>query len=298
MPSFKQLYWLPNRIEELVENPCDAGWWVYVRTLYPAASDAFSMLLVPQPDEMLEEYADPKKSRRGIRRRLQQKWRRWPRGGGGGNRGGGGGFPDPDDLAGKWMGGREKIQMRRISPLEYVGWGLFNTSERLFWYWLLIDAGVDFVYGWHSGIMKSVYCTAPHIAQGRWDLPLARYGLKTRAVEPETWIPKGVEGVELATAGGIYFPAPYKISGFYSHSFYNIGTNENVDVWAQCWVTSEDGEQPDQRKEAYLDPGESAHFTFNFSAPNAVDVGFDSRGHTYSYNIEEEGFVSFIGELA
>lgn len=151
-----------NRIEQIITNPCDAPWWLYVRTALPAAGDMVLILLTPQPDEVLEEYLDPSKTRGKSKRIGGGAWRRERAGAAGLARAAKGGFPDPDGFVADKLPGRNFFASRKISLLEHVFWTGFNIIERANFYFLLADLTKDFVYAWHSGIMRAG-CDAPEL---------------------------------------------------------------------------------------------------------------------------------------
>lgn len=158
-----------NRLTSIIENDCDAPWFVYIKTFWDAAENPLILLLTPNPADVLEEYFDPSDSRKGAKRpRKKKKRRRWhpirktlKR------------IPEPirrylpdgpkevfdsDGYIAKRLPAQQYFQGRRISGTEHVFWTNFNRAERAAWYWLIVDAAAKTIYNWHSGIVRSDAC--------------------------------------------------------------------------------------------------------------------------------------------
>lgn len=228
-----------NAIEFLVHDPCETPWWVYVKTAIPAAGTSLWMLIVPQPDEILEQYLDPSKTRGQSRRKFQTYYRRFAfprggpgggpitgggtgRGGGGGNGGGkGGGGPggarrgkvgallDSNTTIAEKLPGRQLFAGRQISLTEHVFWTGFNTLERVQWWFLIYSAGTNFIYEWASGIFEAS-CKFPVAASGRWHRNVNDPTLQSIApVRENAWDRLYLNGegvnVSIDKSGGINF---------------------------------------------------------------------------------------------
>lgn len=153
-----------NLVTDVIETPCEDKWSVLVETALPAAGDALMMLVVPSPDEVAENYLQPKSARSGgrggrdtkrVRRRrgASGKLRRyWPR------------VPDPDQLVATILPGQEAVAGRDAGNAQRFLFGAIDRADAVLWHWLVIDATGEFFYQWSSNIMESRFCTQPHDA--------------------------------------------------------------------------------------------------------------------------------------
>lgn len=149
-----------NRVEFIVENPCNAPWTVYLETFFPAAGQALLILLIPSPEEILENYLQPKPGRGPHRRGSRDDPRRRRHPGGFLRRAWRRGIPDVDDLISDRIPGRSWFESRTPRGIEKLFWRTIDLTDRVFWYWLVADVVDTFTYTWSSGIMESKFCTA------------------------------------------------------------------------------------------------------------------------------------------
>lgn len=149
-----------NSIRIIREVTCEDTWQLYVATALPALGTAMAVLLVPSPDEVLEEYLHPRirrgqskrnilshgrqgRGRTGIERWLPIKW-----------------IPDVDSIIARLIPGSDYFAGRQVGGPEQWLWQGIDVLDRIAWYWLLLDIGENFVHYWASSIMRSEYCTA------------------------------------------------------------------------------------------------------------------------------------------
>lgn len=195
-----------NHIVDLWENDCDAPWHAYITTAIPAAGSSLWMLLVPQPDEILEEFLDPSDSRKkgGRRRRGREtrrtlgragRMRRWISD-----------ATNTNSMIADKIPGRRIVRARRVGRTEYAFWSTLNIAERGLWYWLLMDAGQNFVAEWSSGIMDSRYCNKKMDLWGRYEPPTTGGNPKDWLPQLEAWVPTAQRQVEI-TSDGLMTPA-------------------------------------------------------------------------------------------
>lgn len=156
-----------NRIVTLSQVTCEDRWSVMVTTALPALGKALYVLLVPSPDEILEEYLHPRtrrgqgkhpgkantqrgRGRTGLDRVLPRAI-----------------IPDIDSAIAQLIPGREIFAGRTAGGLEKWIWTGIDVIDRGLWYWLLLDIGENFVHYWASNIMESRFCTNPAVAYFR-----------------------------------------------------------------------------------------------------------------------------------
>lgn len=283
-----------NKVEEIIENPCDGDWWVYVKTAVPAAGNALWMLLIPSPDEILEEYLDPSKTRGRAKRGFQGQWRRFTTGGGGKGRGRRGGFPDPDGIVAEWLPGRQLFAGRRISALEHIFWTTLNTADRIAWYWLLIDVTSDFIYEWHSGIMESSCEEEPQPAAGYWSRSAG--ALPELGGAPPSfgyWTEAYKYGCTQFGARTIILNSPLTVTCFYDITLDNFKDETNrKDVGLQLQTENELVYSDIRELEA--PPNGTANTVFSVTRDNIKRITWQADtvlGSSGSYF----GFTSFIG---
>lgn len=160
MPDERDFFGQLNTIKTLVESTCGDKWHVLAETAIPAAGEALYLLIIPSPQEVLENYlqprperSDPKKRRSGHGRRRITQWghaRWWQRMS----------FPDVDHIIANRLPGAEAFKGRKAGAAERWFWRGIDILDRVGWYWLLLDVGATFVEHWSSGIIESRFCEA------------------------------------------------------------------------------------------------------------------------------------------
>lgn len=147
-----------NAIERIEEFDCGGQWWVYARTALPAVGAAIWLLLTPSPEEVLENYLNPKNGRGGSRRGRRAR-RRWRAGGSGRRRLYFGNLiPDIDEEIARRIPGGRLVRGRRVGPGEWLFWTGIDAVDRVLWYWLLWEASQEFLTTWQSELLESGAC--------------------------------------------------------------------------------------------------------------------------------------------
>lgn len=245
-----------NRIEFLVENPCEANFAVYAETFLPAAGNAILVLLTPTPEEILEEYLDPKAGRKKPRRKFRGKprrmrargrfhRRRWP-----------GGFPDPDGSIAKRIPGASFFNGRKGTLPEQIFWRGINVADRFLWYWLVIDVTDDLIYNWSSGIMESRFCQAG--IDCSWDAEvkpelLPSTGSNIRCQDMHVITAKNAE-----CAGDVYQPSIGSANVFfYCEAVYQNVGDQPGENWFHFQVTEADGTEAIVAGQNTIEPGQT-----------------------------------------
>lgn len=150
-----------NLITDVVSTDCEDRWWVVVKTAIPAAGDALWLLLIPSPQEILENYLSPNpggkggKGGRGARdterreSRNGKRRRRWP------------GIPDVDNLIADQLPGRDAVAGRNVGAGQRWLFASIEATDRALWYYLLVDVGKTFFTSWSSGMLEARFCSRP-----------------------------------------------------------------------------------------------------------------------------------------
>lgn len=236
-----------NYIVRVIESPCEDKWRVLVETALPAAGDSMFMLITPQPDEMLEEYLEPK-GRRGASRRKPRHGPRWRNTRSGTRRG----WARPripyfDGWAAQRLPGRDYFRGRDVGRGEKWFWKGINVADKLLWWWLLIDATDNFVTEWHSGLMHSRFC------RRAWDILAACNWSGEVTLGHPLWLPPDInieqeKNCAFVALGDFNVTEPDRDNAIthiaqasgYAEDAPDIDPNY-TDVWFQIDVTYTDG---------------------------------------------------------
>lgn len=154
-----------NQVRKVWGSECEDRWDVLFETALPAAGKALYLLLIPQPQQILENYLQPKalpkssrsgKATRGIRRlvgRSGRRRRRWLR------------FPDVDQMIANNLPGHQLLEGRNAKAgTRWLFTGI-NVADRVLWYALLLDVTDTFVVNWSSNIMEARFCEGTFLTQ-------------------------------------------------------------------------------------------------------------------------------------
>lgn len=160
VPEERGFFGSLNTIKVLTESTCEDKWDILVQTALPAAGSALYMLIIPDPEEILENYLQPrgrrntpKRASQGFGRRQATRYaklRWWQKIG----------FPDVDNIIAQHLPGRDFFQGRNAGAPELWIWRGIDIVDRGLWYWMLLDLSKLFVVEWASGIMESRFCTS------------------------------------------------------------------------------------------------------------------------------------------
>lgn len=72
---------------------------------------------------------------------------------------------DPSEVLGKELWGADELRVRPLPPGAAFLWIFEGVIERLFFYWMVLDLGTDFLYEWMSAVEETKYCAASRDAQ-------------------------------------------------------------------------------------------------------------------------------------
>lgn len=265
-----------NRIDGVIENACGVSWWARIKLAVPAAGSSLWMLIVPQPDEILEEYLDPKNSRKAPRtgNRDDRKRRKVGRFGKARRT-----FSDAlnvDSLIADRLPGVEWFNSRRIGQLEHMFWTGLNASERVLWYWLVVDAAENFAYEWHSGIMESRFCTTPATSWVRCHTPTY---LSFNLDEPPLggfWELDDVEGPIKLGIHDVRWDLPQQVHGQWTWFVRNTFGASTKHFYFKCVLTRKDGSIDIQRRDYALEYMDEINDGFTWDDTNVVQIEFQT----------------------
>lgn len=137
-----------NYIIDFVEDPCEAPWIVYVETMLPALGNALMVFIDIDPIDIIRAWARPG-GLGGCGFRLKRKSRKK-----------GGGIPDINEVIGKNIPGARSLEKgREISKGFKFLWKFDGFTQRLLWYWLLVDVISDSLYIWTSLLNQTEFCS-------------------------------------------------------------------------------------------------------------------------------------------
>lgn len=157
-----------NQVKRLLSAPCNGKWSLAVELALPAIGEGLAVLLVPDPQQILQNYLRPKGGRGGTRflapltRRStfsasRRKYRTF-----------GGGFPDVDQMIGDSLPGRGFFGGRSAGGLEKWFWTGLEFSDLVGWYWLLTSVATNGLNTWSSNIFHSLVCHSTSSLAGSW----------------------------------------------------------------------------------------------------------------------------------
>lgn len=67
---------------------------------------------------------------------------------------------DPSEVLGKELWGAEELRARPLPPGAAFLWIFEGVIERLFFYWMVLDLGTEFLYNWMSSVEETKFCKA------------------------------------------------------------------------------------------------------------------------------------------
>ncbi len=177
-----------NTVIDLWDDPCRGPWWIYAQTAWPAALEAFGLLLGTNATQVARGYFRP----RGVVRRrhggfVPRRLRGLPP------------FADVGNEIGKRLPGAQQLRGRKVSNGVQTLWRIDGGMQRALNAWLLVEAGSLFAYRWTTGIYETRFCQEQLRARGKRGLtnlgaiaPAGWYGF-TSAVE---YLENGMSGAE------------------------------------------------------------------------------------------------------
>lgn len=142
-----------NRVTKFINNACDAPWTTYAETMFPAAGKAIITLLSFGLDDVARGYLRP----HGV---YKQKCL------GRGKRGRNAvGIPELGEEIGKRLPGVDAVKAREYSAAEKKLWLLDGVSQRVLFWFMVVDVVTDFAYDWVTGIYKKEFCEDHNTSQ-------------------------------------------------------------------------------------------------------------------------------------
>lgn len=67
---------------------------------------------------------------------------------------------DASEVLGKELWGADELRARPLPPGASFLWIFEGVIERLFFYWMVLDLGTEFIYNWMSAVEQTKYCAA------------------------------------------------------------------------------------------------------------------------------------------
>lgn len=142
-----------NAILKFVEFDCmttDKPYWlIAAETALPALGEAILTLLAFDWDDVARGFLRPYglRSRRRSRRSGNRKKRRFAFE-----------IPEIGELIGEHLPGAKAMKSSKaMKGLRFL-WKIDMALQRILYYWMLFDVGLDFFYHWSTGIMTSTAC--------------------------------------------------------------------------------------------------------------------------------------------
>lgn len=130
-------------------SPCEAPWYIYVETLWPALLKAFITLATFGWDDVARGYFRPRGLGHRRTGKRKGKWRRAIPA-----------FPELGEEIGKRLPGADEIKGEKWSVLGKTLWRIDTVVQRALFWWLVADVTVDFAYNWTSLLYETVWCQA------------------------------------------------------------------------------------------------------------------------------------------
>lgn len=154
-----------NTIIRAIQDPCfsiDAPWVLYLELAKVPLGNLILILLSFGLDDVIRGYFRPKNLRRGRHGRRSRAGRRRP----GALRRALRRIPglgdDVGDTIGKRLPGGERVRDRPVSQGVKRLWVVDGVLQRGLFYWLIADAGSEFLYNWTSLIRATEFCQSQH----------------------------------------------------------------------------------------------------------------------------------------
>ncbi len=129
--------------------PCEAPWYIYVETMWPAALEAFITLASFGWDDVARGFWRPRglNPRRSGKRK--GKWaKRVPR------------FPEIGEEIGKRLPGADQVKGRKWGEFGKSLWRIDTVAQRALFWWLVVDVTIDFAFNWTSLLYETQWCKA------------------------------------------------------------------------------------------------------------------------------------------
>jgi len=267
-------------------QPCEAPWYIYVETLFPALLEAFITLMLFGWDDVARGYFRPPQKRGSRHRRRGKKRKPRPLR-----------IPEWGEEIGKRLPGSKKARGRKYSQAGLTLWAIDSALQRGLFWWLVADVTIDLAYNWTSLLYETEWCKGT--AAGRFSYHTdelnvrppniffnAHYNVEDYEFGPPFWLhTKGVTGavpchVSAAmqlkpTVGGV---APTAIQirivdDFTNLPYFNNGPNAPEDTNDVVVIVG--GELPAFtafRVQIYFEGSAQIHFEGAVTAQEMLDV--------------------------
>lgn len=151
-----------NMIYETTQSTCDDRFMVMAKTAIPAAGKALWLILMPNPDEIVEEIIQPKGRRTDPRMRRDKDKRRRKGKNGKRRKRFRGIVPNVNGLVAGTIVANDAHSGRVPGKAEGAAWWAWDRAERVLYFWLILDAWDTFIYEWSSGLVEARFCANPH----------------------------------------------------------------------------------------------------------------------------------------
>lgn len=176
-----------NYVIDAWARPCEAPWYIYVETLWPALLKAFITLATFGWDDVARGYFRPRGLHVRRTGKRKGKWRRAIPA-----------FPELGEEIGKRLPGADEVKGQRWSAFGKTLWRIDTVIQRALFWWLVADVTIDFAYNWTSLLYETVWCQASlmgrfsyqetehHVIVGnRWSV--VHYGTEDYEFSPPHW---------------------------------------------------------------------------------------------------------------
>jgi hypothetical protein len=157
-----------NTIIRFFEFDCGGDWWLYLELAGPPLGELLLAIIGFDWDDVARGFLRPEglRNRFRFRRGNPKKKSRLE-------------IPELGELIGEHLPGAELIKARPLTTAERWLWIVDGFFQRMFYYWLIIDATTDFLYHWGTSIMRSKECATKGEDGG-----YIKYGLVGGSAQP------------------------------------------------------------------------------------------------------------------
>jgi len=146
-----------NFVIESWARPCNAPWYIYVETLWPAALEAFITFVSFGWGDVARGFARPHGLTPRRTSKRKGKWaKRIPK------------FPEIGNLIGSKLPGSEQVKGIRYNALGKTLWRIDGAIQGVLFWWLVADITIDFAYEWTSLLYETEWCKASSKGRFSW----------------------------------------------------------------------------------------------------------------------------------
>lgn len=141
-----------NYVIDVWAQPCEAPWYIYAQTLWPAALQALITLATFGWDDVFRGYVRPTSLRRSGKKGKPFRVRGIPIR-----------FPEIGELIGRKIPGQKRMTTTKYATPTKSLWRIDGVLQRGMFYWLLADIAVDFTFNWSSALYATEWCKAENV---------------------------------------------------------------------------------------------------------------------------------------